>query len=317
MPNNTPHQVPITLVSNIIADHNASAAVSDLPLTLSPIVQLQRPDMLGLIVSPAEEVYNRRIHLRRDPVRPASRVEEIARRQEVDKERVRRRDARDIHITGQWADQARRLLEMGMREADLLVDVHSLLHLIEILDADRPAGAEPVLAVIRPAGGVQSKARAVVEVVQRVVDVEAAHEHDLPANLAQTRDAVLGEPALGVGGNVVVVQDLGELLVGGLSDALALEGYEDGLARIPVEEGRHLVEQVAEVFVSSERDGEGGVHEDQAVGVGIVGVLGLHADVEEADAVVELLGKGDRLAAHGGEGCVVSRRVVGAGDGER
>lgn len=58
------------------------------------------------------------------------------------------------------------------------------------------------------------------------------------------------------------------------------------------------------------------MHEQEAVFSQVLGRFRLYTDVEEADAVVELLARADGLAAHGGEGAVVGGRVVRAGDGE-
>lgn len=82
---------------------------------------------------------------------------------------------------------------------------------------------------------------------------------------------------------------------------MIVEPGDDGLFKIP------------KVLCAGERNGKDAVDEDELWGV--FG-LDLDADVEEADAVEELVARGDGLAAHGGEGIVVRGAVVGAGHAE-
>ena len=56
---------------------------------------------------------------------------------------------------------------------------------------------------------------------EAVVEGEATDEDDLAAGFAEGGDPWGGEPAVWVGG-VVIVQDAGELLVGGITGAFAL-----------------------------------------------------------------------------------------------
>lgn len=150
---------------------------------------------------------------------------------------------------------------------------------------------------------------------QAVVEGEAPEEDDLAAGFAEGGDAGGGEPAVWVGG-VVVVQDARELLVGGVAGSFALEGHDDCFGGVAVEEGVEFGEEVAEVFRAGEGDGEDGVDEDELVVGGIIWVFGLDPDVEEADAVVELFGGRCGLASDGREGFVTSGRIVRAWDGE-
>lgn len=58
------------------------------------------------------------------------------------------------------------------------------------------------------------------------------------------------------------------------------------------------------------------MNECKAVFAQVFRFSGLHADIEEADAVLELFSGRDGLAADGREGAMAGGRVVGAGDGE-
>ncbi len=134
------------------------------------------------------------------------------------------------------------------------------------------------------------------------------------AGFAEGGDPWRGEPMIDVAG-VVVAEDAGELCVGGVSGAFAFYGHDYGLGRVPVEEGEDVVDEVAEIFVACQGDGEDAVDEDDAVFGEILGGFGLNSNVEEADAVVELFAGTDCLAADGGEGSMACRGVVGSGDG--
>ena len=98
----------------------------------------------------------------------------------------------------------------------------------------------------------------------------------------------------------MVVKDSRDLLIRVLAGTFAFETEEDGLAWVLLQELEHVVEEVAEVFVTGERDGEDAVDEDQSIVGGIEGRFGLQADVEEADAVLELDKWGYGLASDGG-----------------
>lgn len=139
------------------------------------------------------------------------------------------------------------------------------------------------------------------------------------------------------GGDVVGMQDLGEVRVAAPPGAFPLEGEEDGFGGVGVEEGVEGGEQGGEVFGPGEGDGEGGVHQAELGDGGLVvwGVGGVaggatsggrgwgwgidwagDAHVEEAHAVVELVEDGHGLAAHRGQSDVAGRRVVRAGNRE-
>lgn len=94
--------------------------------------------------------------------------------------------------------------------------------------------------------------------------------------------------------------------------ALALDAHEDGLSGVLVEELVDAVDHLAEVLDTGQTDGEGAVDESQLVIVQVDG----DTDVEEADAVAELLGDADGLAANRGQGGMTGRRVVSARNGE-
>ena len=108
---------------------------------------------------------------------------------------------------------------------------------------------------------------------------------------------------------------MAELLVRPLARAFALEAAYKRLRRVGVEEFPDFFVEVVEIFWSRKGDGENGVDEDELVGVGFIRRGDLDAEVEEADAVFELCARRDCLAADGGRGFVVGRRIVGAGDG--
>ena len=109
---------------------------------------------------------------------------------------------------------------------------------------------------------------------------------------------------------------MAQLVVRGLAWALALDAHDDGLAWVRIQKAADLVDEVAEVLVARDRDGEDTVHKDEAVLGRVCGGFGLDADVEEAHAVVELVARRDGLAAHGGKRFVAGGTVVGAGNAE-
>ena len=69
----------------------------------------------------------------------------------------------------------------------------------------------------------------------------------------------------------MVVEDSRDLLIRVLAGTFAFETEEDGFAWVLLQEVEDVVEQVAEVFVARERDGEDAVDEDQSVVGGIEG----------------------------------------------
>jgi hypothetical protein len=79
-----------------------------------------------------------------------------------------------------------------------------------------------------------------------------------------------------------------ELLICMLTWSLAFERYDDGLCRMIIEEAENFVDKIAEVLIPCQGDGKDAMDEDKAIFVGVVRVLGLHANIEEANAIVQL-----------------------------
>ena len=184
---------------------------------------------------------------------------------------------------------------MLSRELDLLLDILALCHLIEVLDADLATGAHPVCAIVRPARGINAPAFAAVLALQGIVEPKPAHENDLISYLAKDRDAVFSKPAGGVRG-VVIMQDLAELLVRGLSYPLTLHRHDHRLAGVGVQELEDHIYDVPEVLVAREGNGECAVYKNEPVLLGVLWVLWLHSDVQESNTILELLLHTDGLA---------------------
>lgn len=206
-------------------------------------------------------------------------------------------------------------LEVRFRELDFLVNVLRVHDLVEVLHADVAAWTGCVGGVVGPGLGVDAPACAVPFIAQAFFESEAAEEDDFVARFADGRDAGCGVPSADVA-RIVVAQDARELGVGGVAGAFAFEGHDDRFAGVAVEEGEDVVDEVAEVFVACQGDGEDAVDEDEGVFGEVFGAFGLDSDIEEADAVIELFPGADGLASDGGKGTEAGWGVVGAGDGE-
>lgn len=313
------HQVPVVVGAHPVRDDDAGSGGADLEL-LGTLAVLAVPD--------AEILHHGRVDLRRDPLGPAGRVEEVARAQEVDKER--RRGLLRVALVlaavtllmppllmaplpllvllvlgGDAVVLLGGALELAAAVVDLLLDILALGDLVKVLHADVALADLAVLAVVGPVLRVDA-------VGFVVVGGEAAHEDDLAAGLAERRDLVVGPPLVLLLAHVGGLEVLAQVLVGPLARALALEAHDDGLAAVLVEEAVDLVEHITEVFRPRQGNGESAVHEGEIIGIGIGG----DSDVHEAHAVGELLGNANGLAPNGWKGGVAGGRVVRARDGK-
>lgn len=294
----TPDKVPIASLANPVRDYNSRTAITD--------AQVVRPLAL-LRMCRAKVLDDGRVDLGRNLLRPAAGIEEVAGREEIDeKGRVFGLLARTRGLAG--------ALEVGAGQVDLLANVGALGDLVKVLDAGdaRGAACHLVGAVVGPVAGVEAEAAPAVLGVERRVVAVAPEQHDLAPGLAQARDARLREP-LGPVAAVPLPQVLGELLIRAPARALALDAHDERLGAVGVEEGVNVLEHVVEVLAARQRDGKRAVDQDQVR----VARAGLHAHVEEAHAVVQLLPHVDGLAPHRGQGDVAGRAVVRARDGQR
>ena len=87
----------------------------------------------------------------------------------------------------------------------------------------------------------------------------------------------------------MVANDFGQLLVCGIAGALALQADNDGLRAMIIQKLDHIPLEITEELVACQRDGKDAVHEIELVVIGIARVDRLNSNVEEPDAVVELL----------------------------
>ena len=259
-------------------------------------------------------LHTRRVHPRSNLLGPRVHLPKVTRAQEIDIQRhLLLPTLQRGHVVGIIFAASTPLHLLG-GVLDLLGHVLALHDLVEVLDADVAAGGGGAGRVVGPDRGADAPALAVPEPLHAVVEVEAAEQYGFAARFAEERDSGLREPLLQVG--VVVFEDVAELLVGAFAGAFALEADDEGFGGVLVEEGADVGVEVAELFGARQADGEDGVNEDELVGGGVVGVWDLDAQIEEADAVLELLEGRDSLAADGGWGFVVRGCVVGSGDAE-
>lgn len=209
----TPHEIPISTITNPIADHDTD-----------PTIALHVPLRLMLH---AKKVHNGRIQLRSNLLRPAAHLPEVTRAQKVQVQRTRRHRINRIRRdAGHRTDLRARTLEVIAAEVDFLLNVHRLEHLAEVLHAHAAVGI--ARRVVRPVLRVQAPAAVLPLVREGLRERETAHQHDLPARLAQMRDPGLGEPARRVACCVVLAQDRAQLLVGGVAGAFALYAHDEG-----------------------------------------------------------------------------------------
>lgn len=138
----------------------------------------------------------------------------------------------------------------------------------------------------------------------------ASDEDEFAAGGAEVRYRRGRIPLRGVGADVVLREDVGEVLVCGGADALALEGDEDCFGGVGDKEGVACLQDGGEVFGAGEAVGKGAVDEIEIFLGWVCGVDGLEAYVEEADALVELCFDVGDLTADGWERSVVCVRVV-------
>ena len=117
-----------------------------------------------------------------------------------------------------------------------------------------PARTRVVGGVIGPSLGVDTPALSVALALERVVECESTDEDDLPASFAEGRDARRRKPVTDISG-IVIPETATELGVGVLTGPFTLDGHDDRLRRIAVEEGDDLVHQIPEVLEAGERDG--------------------------------------------------------------
>ena len=134
---------------------------------------------------------------------------------------------------------------MRLRELDLLRDLGRLEHLAEVLHAD--VAVRVVRRVVRPVLRVEAPAASVVQALQRFVEAESPQQYDLATGFAERGDAGLREPFCAVG-CVVLVQDLAQLLVGGVAGAFALQRHDESFGGVAGEEVEGRVDQVAQIF---------------------------------------------------------------------
>lgn len=309
-PNNTPHNIPISLMPHPITNHNPRAPIA-YPFRLLHHIPLIP---LNLIVPRAQKLHNCWIEFRRNPIRPAPDFPEIARCQEIDEEGLLRWGTfLGFNRAREGANALRCAHEVLLRVLDLLLDVFRLKHLVEILHADVSAGARRIRRVICPLRSVDTPACAAPFVVQPAFEVKASDKDYLPTRFPEGGDPWLSEPAVIVS-SVVVAHNPAELLIGRVTGAFALDRHDERFAGVVVEKGVNFVEEVFEVLITCKGDWEYCVHKDQPIITRVFRLFGLHADVEEADTVVELFGWGGRLAPHGWEGSVVGGGVVRSWD---
>jgi len=195
--------------------------------------------------------------------------------------------------------------EVRIHVADFLGDAGGLHDLAEVLEAEEGGGVreEGVGGIVRPGG--------CVEPICRRGGV-ASDEDEFAAGGAEVGDRRCRVPFRGVGGYVVLRENVCEVLVCGGADALALEGDEDCFRGVGGEEGVACLQDGGEVFGAGEAVGEGAVDEIEMFFGWVCGVDGLEAYVQEADALVELRFDVGDLTADRGEGAVMCVRVVRA-----
>ena len=266
-----------------------------------------------------------RIHLGSDPFRPSLDVPEIRTAQKIDVEGLFGRRFRllllliglDIQPPRDASDVYSRTIELRLAVLDLDLDVLRLHDLAKVLHTHISAGTDVTGGIVLPGLGIDAPSSLWgVFVPQRIVQGKATHQHDLASRFTQGRDPRRRVPPSRVRG-VVISQAAGELGVGVVARSFTLDGHDDRLGGVGVQKGQDVIDQVAEITLPSQRDGELAMHEHQSVFGRVIGVFGLDADVEKADAVVELLGHADGLALHGRKGVVVRGRVMCAWDAER
>lgn len=184
----------------------------------------------------AEILNNGRVHLRRDSLRPARRIEEVAPTQEIDKDRQQRSIRIMIMVRPDDVKLSLgRALKLAATVVNLPLNVLALSDVVEILHANMPALAGPVLAVIRPVLAVDAPASPIPGRARNfLVEAEAADDDDAASCLTQARDPGLCPPAVRVLVDVAGFEVAAEVLVGAAAGALALDAHEDGLAGVGV-----------------------------------------------------------------------------------
>ena len=160
-----------------------------------------------------------------DFVRPTTRFPEIARGQEIE---VERKGFEVLGVGVGGLGHSACALEVLAADFDLVVDVFRVEHFAEVLDLDVAVVA--IGCIVGPVLGVEAPALAVVELLERFGELEAAHEDDLAADFAELGNCWADVPFVGVRG--VLFHDVGELFVVCVPAALALERYDDGLAGV-------------------------------------------------------------------------------------
>lgn len=197
-------------------------------------------------------------------------------------------------------DDTGRTFEMVAAKGNLLFNVFRLEDFAEILHAH--VAVRAIGSVVGPVFGIEAPPATLPFGEDAFGEGEAAHDDDFAADLTELGHAWVCVPVVdgfGIGAaDVVIAEDLGELLVGGVACAFTLQGEDDGLGRIFFEKLTDLAEEAAELLGAREADGEDAMDEIQFVVFGIAGVLGLDANVEESHAVLKLLAGGDGLTAH-------------------
>lgn len=262
----------------------------------------------------AEVLNDGGVHLGSYALRPAGGVEEVAGAEEVDKEggqlgvRFEARHAGDEEVLLGGT------LELSAGEFNLLLNVLALGNLVKVLDANVTTIAGAVLAVVGPELAVNAPATAVPAVLlHALVEGKAADDDNPAAGTAKGGDLWFGPPFTAALVDIAVLEILAKVAIGAPAGALALEAHEDGLAGVLIKEAIYVLEHVTKVLGARQRNGEGAVNEGELVVVGADG----EADVEEANAILQLLGNTDGLAPDRRQRLVAGRRVVGAGDGQQ
>lgn len=184
----------------------------------------------------AEILNNSRIHLGRDSLRPARCIEEVAAAQEVDKNGKQRSIRIMIMVRPNDVKLSLgRALQLAAAVVNLPLNVLTLSDVVEILHANVPALAGPVLAVIRPVLAVDAPAAPIPARARNfLVETEAADDDDAASRLTQARDPGLGPPAIWMFVDVAGFEVAAEVLVGAAAGALALDAHEDGFAGVGV-----------------------------------------------------------------------------------
>lgn len=195
----------------------------------------------------AQMLGDRRIHLRRDLLRPGINLPEIARTEEVNMQ-WHLLALGLLPIVGEERTGAASL-EMVARIGDLLVDRRSFQDFVEVLHHDVSRRAGCVGRVVGPVLRVDAQPAPVPLFSEFLLEAKSSQENDLTPSFTQGRHAWLSEPSVFVP-EIMVLQDARELLVGPFPDAFSFQREDQRLAWVVLEELQDVVVQVPEMFVA-------------------------------------------------------------------